>query len=1494
MKKRWLFLGVAFLAVVLFGQQRSLLGQSENSQITVTSFTVSDDGVGATGVTYTLRFKFGANFTGGPNAGIELGLNRIVSSGAADRTSNISSPTGSLASFKIVSPEQAITSTALAGYPQISNEGIALYAFSVEDDIPANTEVELQISGVTNPSKAGVYAFAVEARDNDNAYFSALPLSNPERSVYALIGPSSLCLKLKVVDPEGTTAAKSAGVYVHNVDHKINAFLNTDYTGMAAFFGDGFNGTTSCPSGTSQKMYLEIQPPASATDYARAPTAEATLPGDQTTHFDTPLRLSYVQIKGRLKTPDGDDIASAGVNLRSTDFDPTKFVWGSSDSSGYFRIGGLSEGTYVLEFQLPWGGSYSGITNPDPIQGIQIDSDGKVTYGKCGGIPTCDLGEITYPAATKTITGTVTDEEGSPVTDGRVMAFKEMGMGFSQTTTAADGSYTLELGGGIWGITVEPNWDPNNPPEWTFCEMPRFFTFADDDSVEVKNSSNTNGKTDFVVKKAKATVRGRVIFPDGTPFTEGGIEIRSKEGCGAFASLGGDGRFSTAVPPGTYNVIVQIWNENYAAPGAETITVGTSDYNVGDLTLVEKKDTISGRVWADLNGNGSYDSGEGVSGLMVEAFKMNKKFDEFGEPGGPGPGGPMGGGNFVSTTSGSGGTYSLKVTAGTWMLNVMSDPGMMGGYSETSTNYIYNGMPVRVNVVYSASGNTYSDNNFQVSIADATIKGRLWYDSNGNGSFDSGEGVSGVWGYAFADSGSGPMVGPGMGAPIQNGSFTIKVPAGTYTVGVDFPPDASAYTPSEEVSVTTVSGETATVNVPVLPNNSRIKINFVGADGAAVTDLSHAEIFAKKQGGGHIFKTLFGDDLTTGSTILSVCEGTWSIGYFIDPTENNYMSEPISKDNEVVVTASNDENNPAEINVVLRSADSTISGTVTDPAGNPLAGVWVSTDNRKASGFDRGGPMFMMGSSTDANGRYSISLPAGTYVVQAFLPPSMGYINPDGVEVTISPTAPATVNLQFSQSDATLTGSVYLDGAKNGAFITAYSSNGGYSETTTTTGDYSLNVTKDDTWYVRAMYESGNNFYQSSVYKVEMGGATAKSQDLTMSKASFTLPDAVSVTFDYQNAKTITLSNGFSLSIPAGAISPTSNATGNNITITITPTAQMSAQNKAIPIGIGYDITAVDDSGSVITSNFNSNVTITIPYTEEYLREALGITDESMLDNGYWDTTTSTWKGVTGATIDTENNTISFTVNHFTTFSVLAATDPSVTSGGGAVSSGTSSGTTSSGEESRPMAPKNRGSIVEGVFNRVILMIPAGALTWDADFEMSQLEEGFEKPKPPLWIAGGPYRIKMKAWWNGAEFTQLEEPITLIIRYDPLALGEIPEESLRLNYYDAARKRWRPINSLLITDRHEVAAVIEEIQGTYALIGGFGYQGGALYSEQTVTATAKSEEIGLTEEVLPKEEVKEEIKPTPAKKVAEETTTTAPRRESWFRRLLKKIFPFLK
>jgi len=1470
--------------------------QASDTEALITYFNISPsepDALGSTDATYTVRFKFtGGDFIGGSNTYWSFTLNKVVF-GYSESSYDIAAASGSLGHIKLTADKTSIDGSLPEEYPKISEDrGYLIFIIrDIKDNVAQNAEVEVQFTGVTNPATAGMYAFGLEALDANGNRFDALPMIEPGRNAFQYL--SDPCVSVKVQNPSQTANMKNAFVSICSGDWRICSECRTDYNGLCGVFADSWSDNRSqCPTGN---FYINVEPgTADQNDYTSSMNNVVNLPDEVVKYEDNPIRLGNVQLKGRLvdgALGGGAIVNNAEVNVRPADFgDPNQFKFTRSNGEGYFYLGGLSAGTYVIEFQLPFdSNNSSGITAASPISGVVVGDNGVITVpdndvssNSCSSVSSCDLGDITYPEAVKTISGVVSYETGGNVSRGEIEAMRDMGMGFKRVQLEDDGSYSLALGGGDWFIMPHPGYSESGST-WTFCGMPRYVSFADNNIPETKTIN-------FTVKESTATVTGTVKKPDGTAFCQGEVQVRSKEGCGGYAPLSNDGTFSVKVPPGTYTVSVMKWggSDSLGPPSSDVITVTNknSPYNVGTLTMIEKKDTITGRVWSDNNGDGDYDSGEGRSAVRVEAFKMSKRFDEF-AGGGPGPGGPEGG-NFVDTETDSNGNYSLKVTPGMWMVNVMLDPGMMGGYSNIAANYIYTGSPQQVNVVSSDNGNTYSGNDFEVQLADAVIKGLL---VNENGS-----GVAGIRGYAFADSGVGPMMGMGMGAPIQNSTFTIRVPAGTYNIGVEFPPESSGYTSTGMQEVTVASGETKTVNMEVKPNDKRIQVNFVDQNGDAVTDIAQMDLFAESSTGAHIFKMLYSENLTGNSVTLSVCEGEWMIGYFVDPGENNYMSEPLSKDNKVTVTSANTADNPAQVDVVLRKADSTISGIVTDPDGNPITGAWISTDNRKASNFDIAGPMFILGEATDENGHYSITLPAGTYKVQAFLPPSMGYINPSGQEVTIDANNPATVDLQFGESNAKITGSVTLDGVKQGAFVTAYSDNGGYSESTTSDGDYSLNVTKDDTWYVKAMYETGSDFYHSDIYEVSMGGSASKSQDLVLTKASFTLPSAVSSTFDYQNAKKITLSNGFSISIPAGAISPTTNATGNNITITVSPTAQLSVQDKAVPVGIGYDITAVDDSGTAITSNFNSQVTITIPYADSYLTDAIGSTDSRMLDNGYWDTTTSTWKGVTGATIDTENKTISFTVSHFTTFSILAATDPSTaseTAGSTAVSSGAVAGVTSSGGESKPMAPKATGSIVEGSFNRVVLMIPSGALEWDADFEIGKLDGGFKKPRPPLWIASGPYKTTMKSWFNGAKFSNFKKPVTLIIRYDPTALGDIPESSLRLNYYDEAKNQWRPINSLLIKDRHEVAAVIDELRGTYALVGGFGYQGAPAYTGETVTAEAESEEIGLTEELLPEKKVEKEVK-HPSAVPKPKAPTPAPKKEGWFKRLIKKVFSFLR
>jgi len=1164
-----------------------------------------------------------------------------------------------------------------------------------------NDVVTVTMTNVTNPTNGGLFYLNFAWVDNEESIrYNALSGDSPRRLFDDSENPS-LLLKIKVVQPDEETAVENAPIWIHTANHFITASSRTDSEGVAYFFSGNFSGLSD--DDPAQDFIIEVSAPydSNYTDPLNKPTVSIVQGATNADYFTGGdpgfIALTTPQLRGKIVVPEGcttcadsvsagDGIAGVNIDVNDAYWDPEKSKYTITDEAGNFQIGGLSEGTYSLEIRSPYDASdYTGLMTPDVIIGIEVDSNGKVTYGETEEASQIDFGSIEFLLATKTVTGRVTKADGSAVSTAVIRAFSMNGIGFAEATTDDNGDYTLSLGGGNWHIMPDIDYSPNyddNPDndvtaEWIYCGMGRTVSFVKDQTEESKTGN-------FEVQDVNATITGEVEYPDGSPVTNSAsVNIFSKNGCGSYAELDWNtGEFSAAVPAGSYSVSVDSWNEDYSSPASKQVTISSGTTDVGTLTLVEKQAQISGRLWADGNGNDQYDAGEGIEYVSVEGFKVNRKFDQHAGPEGPGMGGSQMG--FTHDDSGENGEFTLKVTRGTWMVNVMADKGMMGGgYSSDSTNYIYTGAPVQVAI--ETDDAISNDHNFQLSVADATINGRLYSDTNGNDEFDSGEAVNGIYGYSFAEpAGSfnqGPMMGAGMGAPISNGIFEIKVPAGQYRIGVDFPPESSSYTPSSTASINIESGESVTANVKVLPNNATVRIGFKDANGSAVTTLEHAEIFLDNSGGGHQYHRLTSEELESGYADVLVSAGNWRVGYFIDPTENDYMSTPTT-DNLVTAVA----NQTVSKNIILQEANSTIAGTVKDPDGNALSGVYVLVDNRKLDSFDpMGGMMMSNGQVTGADGSYSLNLPAGTYKVQAFFPPeavvggqTVNYLNPEPREVTATANSTTTANFRFKESNATLSGTVTLNGSSQGAFVSAYSNNGGYNDTTSSTGNYSLNVTQGDTWYVRAFYEDNNTVYFSDVTAVTID-ASQNTQNLALEEAPFTVPDAVSTTFNCANAKKITLSNGTEISIPANAIKPASvescdaSSSDSNITITISPTTQMSLQNKSVPIGVGYEITAVDSNGVEISNTFNSNVTITIPYSDEEISTAVGSSvDESLLGNGYWDTSTSAWRNVNSEVLDTVNNTLSISTNHFTLFGVLANTDPDTTAGNGSDSSSSS------------------------------------------------------------------------------------------------------------------------------------------------------------------------------------------------------------------------------
>jgi hypothetical protein len=812
--------------------------------------------------------------------------------------------------------------------------------------------------------------------------------------------------------------------------------------------------------------------------------------------------------------------------------------------------------------------------------------------------------DFTFTKATNTIKGKVTlSSNGSAVSGARVNAFKREGSAFVQTTTDASGDYTLTVSGGDWEVMPEATSSDN----WAYGQPPETARFA----ADAENKSTT---INFSVDPATATISGRVVDPDGNPVANVGVGVFNQEGKGGGGPVKNDGTFAIKVPAGTF--MVSVWtppDSQYGSPSIPSVTVKDNEtYSFpNDIKLVTRNATISGSV-KDASDNG-------VKNIYVEAFVRD-------------------GGGFSEGQTDASGNFSMKVTAGRWMVMPRLD---------ANASYALNDPPTEVTV----AANQTKTVDFVLQSATATIQGVL-QDENGS--------TVAAYGYAFADKAGGGMFGPGgLGGPVERGSFSFKVPAGSYSVNVGLAP-GSSYTPGAAKAVTVKDGETKNVVIKLKTNNATISGSVVNASGGAVTGLN-GQLFVFAISSNHTFQEGTVTEVKGATTYsIKVAAGDWSLGFFIDPA-SGYMSAPPDPTDRLTA--------PATKNIVLQQADATISGTVTQPDGKTAAaGVFVSVDNRETQGKE-----FFNGTSTDSNGSYQLKITSGSYKVRVNVDPSSGYLSPPEKTVTVASGGTETANFSLRSSDATITGKATLGGSGVAAFVYAWADDGGFAQTIAAAGgNYTLAVSKGTVWHVGARYETGTKPYQAAETSVDLTSSSSGSADLSLSQLSYSLPPALTMTFDATKPKLITLTDGTAINIPAAAL-----ATSGNVTLTITPKTSLPSKKGDKPVWYGYDFSATDSTGQKITS-FNSNVTITFPYTDAQLA-AQGITAGDLIPS-YWDSTSGTWKKVSNVSVDTTAKTVTITINHFTDFALTA----NIT--GGTSSSSTTASTTTSAAPG-PVAP---------------------------------------------------------------------------------------------------------------------------------------------------------------------------------------------------------------
>jgi hypothetical protein len=881
------------------------------------------------------------------------------------------------------------------------------------------------------------------------------------------------------------------------------------------------------------------------------------------------LQLQAAELWGSVHDDQGNPVIGAKVLVVSGSGHHQQDL---SRAGGFWSIGGLDSGNYLLTVLPPW--PDSGWVPPAPIT-VSLPYSGNPI-------------DLVFLAPHKIVSGTVKTNTNLPVFQAMVSATRLNKPGQAQTFSENDGSYQLHLGPGLWALTVSPVTD-TIPGGWVFPKPPQLVHFRNDNDPESKSQN-------FVVVLPDASVTGSIKMPDGVstpPFTVT-IALHNDEGVGIHTAMKPDGSFAISVPNGGYKVLVHPDNPAYLGPVVDPISLApNSTLNLGALSLLARDAAITGTV--------TDDQGNGVPGIPLAAWRD-------GVPGN------------LNTASGPEGEYILPVSTGTWHIQPAPSPDQA---------YLYTGGGQSVTL---SSGATIPNIDFDLATADAVISGVL-VDSSGNP-------LSEVSGWATARNTSDPAIHNG--APIEDGTFEIHIPAGTYHVTA-FLPAGSSYMSDSEKSVTVGAGASVAITMTLRQVDAAI----AGALWDPRTQLVVSGVDGRAGAWSDGSWAADAIDPDNGSYHLDVASGLWHLNYHVDPASGYVKSEegrniPVPSGKTVGVS------------LPVLQRDALITGIVKAPDGSPLAGATVT-----ARGMGMDVQDLDLRTLSRLDGSFSLAVPYGKYILGASKP-GTSWIRPKEAPVQVQPGGTTDGHLlQFLSPNATLSGNLTVNNTNAGGnvLVWAWSDNGGFVSRTFPViqegssgqahGVYSLGVISNETWHVGAVFETSSQYWSGSA-DVTLGSGDAV-QDLVLT-GPHAKPAPVAVTFDASQAQSIQLTDGTQIYIPAGAMPVT-----GRVSLRIVPIAALPHQKHFNLLKYGYAFLATDENGQPIEAHFNQDVAIRFSYSQAEL-DALHI-HEDFLKPVYFSTTQDEWTIPDSYVVDTAANVVSMEIDHFTDFALIG--DPS-------------------------------------------------------------------------------------------------------------------------------------------------------------------------------------------------------------------------------------------
>ncbi len=745
---------------------------------------------------------------------------------------------------------------------------------------------------------------------------------------------------------------------------------------------------------------------------------------------------------------------------------------------------------------------------------------------------------------------------------------------------------------GNYTLTLAPGfWAVNvrsisgtHPSQWVYPYPARVVEF--DPSLLPQHKT-----VNFNVLTADAHVMGAVQLPDGStpPFTVT-VALHSDEGIGAVTDTL-TGYYAFQIPHGVYNFDLRVHSPLYAAPPnlPDILALPSGTTIVPTITLIARSAFITGTL---VDG-----SSAPVANVPVIAWSPDTHAT-------------------FGTRSGNDGTYIMAVYSGTWLVKPAPTHDQLYVYTDDASS------------VEVQSEQVTADTNFTLTYATATLHGVL-IDPDGNIVPDAS-------GFASAVSADQSVK---TGAPIDSGSFDVHVPTGNYSVTVQLPGAQPYMSNGQPQVVSAVADQTTNVTFTLILKDAEFRgVAFNTRSGLNVNVDGSVWVW------NHGLWT--GTDLKPGGFFtLPVPAGVWQLNYAIDP-ESNFVKTGGARSYALETGQRQD--------VVLPVAkiDSMLTGTIVLTDGvTPALGSVAIAHALSPELHD-----LELRSPVDSNGVFTLTLPWGLYNVRSSRLPDPHMINPREVGVFAPRNGSANVKLQYRSPNAQITGVLTLtsNNSTNGfAHLYAWSGDDGYSTsaawisgTGSITTVYHLAALAGQTWHVAAVYET-HSYYWITRTEVMVSTPGPTVQDLIMSGPQLK-PAPVTVQFDPTEDRSIELSDGTRIFIPAGAIP----ATGDVI-LHITPLANASHEFHGDPIDLTYAFEAYTSDGQLITSNFNQDVVITFKYDPDEL--AAEHLDLAHVRPAYFSTTTNSWTTPDSFVVDETNHEITMQIDHFTRFGRLGA-----------------------------------------------------------------------------------------------------------------------------------------------------------------------------------------------------------------------------------------------